>query len=250
MSEKEEDDNSVRFQYLVNEMSKKLKAEKYGRNSLTYQVSNSESDILADLNPAEERAVIAAARKKVELEEKEQEKEREQKQIDRDRALRAKGETCPDCLLVFHWNAPYNVLQIHRKTCTHYQKRILKEEEDQKLHDNHLGHYQYLFERVSSLTTELSEIKKLMNSIRFTEANASLDRNKPILSASEEIKTRIMSEKEKRFKVINEIDNFTDAYETFLDKCLNTESKSELEKEEKIAAATTKTKEKKSVQSR
>lgn len=89
-----------------------------------------------------------------------------------------------------------------------------------------------------------------MNSIRFTEANASLDRNKPILSASEEIKTRIMSEKEKRFKVINEIDNFTDAYETFLDKCLNTESKSELEKEEKIAAATTKTKERKSVQSR
>lgn len=62
MSEKDEDDNSVRFQFLVNEMSKKLKAEKYGRNSLTYQVSNSESDILADLNPAEERAVIAAAR--------------------------------------------------------------------------------------------------------------------------------------------------------------------------------------------
>lgn len=67
MSEKDEDDNSVRFQYLVNEMSKKLKAEKYGRNSLTYQVSNSESDILADLNPADERAVIAAARKKLNL---------------------------------------------------------------------------------------------------------------------------------------------------------------------------------------
>ena len=133
MTEKDKDDNSVRFQYLVNEMSKKLKAEKYGRNSLTYQVPNNESDILADLNPAEERAVIAAARQKIELEEKEQEKEREQKEIDKHRAMRNSRETCPDCLLVFSWNAPYNVLQIHRKTCTHYQKRILKEEEDAKL---------------------------------------------------------------------------------------------------------------------
>ncbi len=198
-----------------------MKAEKYGRKSLTYQVSNSELDIFADLKPAEERAVIAAARQKIELEQKEQEKEREQKEIDKHRALRAKREACPDCLLVLSWNAPFDVLQIHRKTCTHYQKRILREEEDAKLHDNHLGHYQYLFERVSSLTTELSEIKKLMNSIRFTEANASLDRKTPILSAAEEIKTTIMSEKEKRFKVIKEIDDFTNALETFYDKCLN-----------------------------
>ena len=221
MSEKDEDDNSVRFQYLVNEMSKKLKAEKYGRNSLTYQVSNNESDILADLNPAEERAVIAAARQKIELEEKEQEKERKQKEIDKYRTLKNRRETCPDCLLVFPWNAPYNVLGIHRKTCTHYQKRILREEEDQRLHDNHLGRYEYLFDRVSSLTTELSEIKKLMNSIRFTEAEASLDRQTPILSAAEEIKTKIMQEKEKRFSVIKNIDDFTNALETFYDKCLN-----------------------------
>ena len=60
-----------------------------------------------------------------------------------------------------------------------------------------------------------------MNSIRFTEANASLDRKTPILSAAEEIKTTIMSEKEKRFKVIKEIDDFTNALETFYDKCLN-----------------------------
>ena len=60
-----------------------------------------------------------------------------------------------------------------------------------------------------------------MNSIRFTEANASLDRKTPILSAAEEIKTTIMSEKEKRFKVIKEIYDFTNALETFYDKCLN-----------------------------
>ena len=98
MSEKDEDDNSVRFQYLVNEMSKKLKAEKYGRKSLTYQVSNSELDIFADLKPAEERAVIGAARQKIELEQKEQEKEREQKEIDKHRALRAKREDLPRLL--------------------------------------------------------------------------------------------------------------------------------------------------------
>ena len=89
------------------------------------------------------------------------------------------------------------------------------------MHDNHLGRYEYLFERIDSLTHELSEIKKFMNSLRFTEAEASLDRRTPILSAAEEIKTKIMQEKEKRFSVIKNIDDFTNALETFYDKCLN-----------------------------
>jgi hypothetical protein len=79
----------------------------------------------------------------------------------------------------------------------------------------------------------LSEIKRFINSLRFTEAEASLDRRTPILSAAEVIKTRIMSEKEKRFKVIKEIDDFTNALETFYDKCLNDNNN------ESNAAATT-----------
>jgi len=42
-----------------------------------------------------------------------------------------------------------------------------------------------------------------------------------------------MSEKEKRFKVIKEIDDFTNALETFYDKCLNDNNN------ESNAAATT-----------
>lgn len=223
-SEKEQDQKNVRFEYLTNEMAKRIRADKYRGNSLTYQLTtNDESDILTGLDASEERAIVSAARQKIELEQKELEKDREQKEIDRHRKY-AKPSFCEWCHERVGW-APDSMSR-HLKGCTFYMRHILETEENRKIHDNYLQKFEYLFERVGSLTSEMSEIKRFMNALRFTETSAALDKNVPILSAAQEIKTRIMSEKEKRFGVIKEVKAFIEAYQSFLDKCLSDDNKS------------------------
>lgn len=241
-SERDLEAKDIKFQYLVNEMMKKIRSEKYSRGgNLTYSANDDSSNIFSDLTAGEERQVIAAAREKIKREDEEAKRLREEREIDQYRRLQNLKEHCPDCSFLVGYG--YGALDKHRQNCTLYQKRVLKEEEDRKLRENHLSRYNYLFERIDSLTTELTQIKKLIGDIKIVESEAYLDRNKAILEAQAEAQNKIRNEEQKRRdKPINDLDSFTNTFEKWINGVILAEKEEkEKEKEKQIVSASTTT---------